>query len=142
MYAPPLFRDRSDTAQLIIGGVVPLIIGGLAGVLVGVSTAAYWAIAVLAFPSLFVTASTGTTDVLVGAMLALALVLWRRPAASAGVLAIAAWFKLAPALLAPIWLASRRGRARARNRCAPAGAPTAYQTDSSASAPVVKPSKI
>jgi hypothetical protein len=71
------------------------------------------AIAVLAFPSLFVTASTGTTDVLVGAMLALALVLWRRPAASAGVLAIAAWFKLAPALLAPIWLASRRGRALA-----------------------------
>jgi hypothetical protein len=48
MYAPPQFRDRSETAQLIIGGVVPMIIGGLAGVLVGVSAAAYWAIAVLA----------------------------------------------------------------------------------------------
>jgi hypothetical protein len=43
-----LFRDRSPTAQLITGGVVPMLVGALAGVLVGVSAGAYWAIAVLA----------------------------------------------------------------------------------------------
>jgi hypothetical protein len=48
MHAPTLFRDRSPTAQLIGGGVLPMVIGGLAGVLVGVSAAGYWAVAVLA----------------------------------------------------------------------------------------------
>jgi hypothetical protein len=48
MGAPTLFRDRSPTAQLVLGGVVPMLIGGLAGVLVGVSAGAYWAIAALA----------------------------------------------------------------------------------------------
>ena len=48
MHAPTLFRDRSPTLQLILGGVVPMLIGGLAGVLVGVSAAAYWVVAVLA----------------------------------------------------------------------------------------------
>jgi hypothetical protein len=48
MHAPPLFRDRSPTAQLVLGGGPPMLIGGLAGVLVGVSAAGYWAVAVLA----------------------------------------------------------------------------------------------
>ncbi len=52
-----------------------------------------------------VTASTGTTDVVVGAMLLFALLFGARPAASSGVLALAAWFKLAPAPSAPLWLA-------------------------------------
>jgi hypothetical protein len=69
------------------------------------------AIGFLAFPSLLITTSTGTTDVVLGGMLLFALLLWRRPTASSGVLALAAWFKLAPAALVPLWLAPRRGRA-------------------------------
>lgn len=72
------------------------------------------AIAWLAFPSVLVTVSTGTTDVVLGAMLAVAVLLWRRPAMACGVLAAAAWFKLAPVLLLPLRLASLRGRALLR----------------------------
>lgn len=43
-----LFRDRSHPAQILLGGVAPALIGGLAGILLGVSSAAYWAISVLA----------------------------------------------------------------------------------------------
>lgn len=45
MEAPPLFRNRSRPAQVVLGGVVPAAIGALAGVLVGTSAAAYWAVA-------------------------------------------------------------------------------------------------
>src|SRR3981081_2118694 len=48
MYMPVLFRDRSRSAQILIGGVVPAVIGALAGVLVGVSSAGYWAIGAVA----------------------------------------------------------------------------------------------
>jgi hypothetical protein len=48
MHTPVLFRDRSRPAQVILGGVVPALVGALAGVLVGASSAAYWAVAVLA----------------------------------------------------------------------------------------------
>lgn len=68
------------------------------------------AVALLTFPSLLVTVSTGTTDVMLAAMLALALILWRRPAAGAAMLAIAGWFKLAPFALLPIRVAPLRGR--------------------------------
>lgn len=68
------------------------------------------ALAWLAFPPLLITASTGTTDVMLAAMLAGALLLWRRPAACSGMLALAGWFKLAPFALLPIWLAPLRGR--------------------------------
>jgi hypothetical protein len=43
-------------------------------------------------------------------MLAVVLLLWRRPGASTALLAAAAWFKLAPAALLPVWLAPLRGR--------------------------------
>jgi hypothetical protein len=72
------------------------------------------AIAVLAFPPLLVTVSTGTTDVVLAAMLALAWLLWRRPGWAMGALSGAAWFKAAPALLVPLLLASHRGRAAVR----------------------------
>jgi uncharacterized membrane protein len=68
------------------------------------------AIAVLSFPGFLITTSTGTTDVLMAAMLAGALVLWRRPGAGAATLAVAGWFKLAPFALVPVFLASLRGR--------------------------------
>jgi hypothetical protein len=45
---PPLFRDRSRPVQIVLGGVVPALIGALQGVLIGASSAAYWAVAVLA----------------------------------------------------------------------------------------------
>jgi hypothetical protein len=53
--------------------------------------------------------SSGTTDVVLAAMLTFAVVLWRRPAASMALLAIAGWFKLAPFALVPVWLAPHRG---------------------------------
>lgn len=64
----------------------------------------------LSFPPLLITVSTGTTDVVLAAMLLFAVLLWRAPAASSGLLAAAAWFKLAPAAVLPIWLAPLRGR--------------------------------
>jgi hypothetical protein len=68
------------------------------------------ALAWLAFPPLLITASTGTTDVVLAAMLAVAVLLWRRPAACNGVLAVAGWFKLAPFALLAVSLAPLRGR--------------------------------
>jgi Glycosyltransferase family 87 len=71
------------------------------------------ALAVLAFPSVLITASTGTTDIVLAAMLGVALLLWRRPTAASGMLAVAGWFKLAPFALAPVLLAPLRGWALA-----------------------------
>lgn len=84
------------------------------------ATALRGVIAFLAFPPLLVTISTGTTDVVVCAILLAAILLWRRPAIAASVLAAGAWFKLAPAALIPILLAgrSRRSLARALTGCA------------------------
>ena len=67
-------------------------------------------IAWLAFPPLLVTISTGTTDVALAAILVAALLLWQRPALSTTVLALGAWFKLAPIALVPLWLAPLRER--------------------------------
>ena len=72
----------------------------------GLRAATAW----LCFPPLLITVSTGTTDVALAAMLAAALMLWRRPAACSGVLAVAGWFKLAPFALLPVSLAPLRGR--------------------------------
>ena len=68
------------------------------------------AIAWLAFPPVLITASTGTTDVVLGAMLVSAVLLWRRPTACTALLAVAGWFKLAPFALLPVSLAPLRGR--------------------------------
>ena len=72
------------------------------------------AVAFLTFPSLLITVSTGTTDVVLAAMLAVALLLWRRPAACSAMLAVGGWFKLVPFALLPIRLAPLRGRSLAR----------------------------
>jgi hypothetical protein len=72
------------------------------------------AIAWMTFPPLLVTASAGTSDVVLAAMLVGALVLWRHPAGATAVLASSAWFKLAPVALLPMWLARLRGRALLR----------------------------
>ncbi len=72
------------------------------------------AVAWLTFPSLLITVSTGTTDVVLAAMLAIAVLLWRRPALCAGVVAAAGWFKLAPFALVPVTLAPLHGRRLAR----------------------------
>jgi hypothetical protein len=42
MAQPVLFRDRSRSAQIVLGGVIPAVAGAIAGVLVGVSSGAYW----------------------------------------------------------------------------------------------------
>ena len=67
------------------------------------------AIAFLCFPPMLVTISTGTTDIVLCATFALAIAFWRRPGLSTSLLAAGAWFKLAPAVLLPLWLAPRRG---------------------------------
>jgi hypothetical protein len=67
------------------------------------------AIAWLAFPPLMIIVSTGTTDLVLAAMLVFAVLLWRAPAASTAVLALAGWFKLAPFALLPVWLAPLHG---------------------------------
>jgi Glycosyltransferase family 87 len=68
-------------------------------------------ICILAFPAMLVTVSTGTTDVALGAMLALALLVWRRPGWGAAILSAAAWFKAAPVAILPLAFARARGRA-------------------------------
>ena len=72
----------------------------------GLRAALVW----LSFPAVLITVSTGTTDIVLAAMLLLAVLLWRRPAASCAMLAAAGWFKLAPFALVPVWLAPLRGR--------------------------------
>jgi len=72
----------------------------------GLRSALTW----LSFPPLLIIASTGTTDVVLAAMLAFAVLLWRRPGASMALLAVAGWFKLTPFALVPVWLAPLRGR--------------------------------
>lgn len=68
------------------------------------------ALAWLTLPPLLVTVSTGTSDVLLGALLLAALALARRPLASAATILLAGWFKVVPFALLPIWLARLRGR--------------------------------
>jgi Glycosyltransferase family 87 len=68
------------------------------------------AVAWLAFPPLLITVSTGTTDVVLAAMLLAAVLLWRRPAACSALLTSAGWFKLAPFALLTVSLAPLRGR--------------------------------
>lgn len=69
------------------------------------------AIAVLAFPPMLVTVSTGTTDVALAAMLLLVFVLWHRPGWGMAALSAAAWFKAAPVALVPLLFGRLRGRA-------------------------------
>ena len=68
------------------------------------------ALAWLAFPTLLVTVSSGTTDVALAAMLLGAVALRRRPVTACALIAAAGYFKLAPFLLLPLWLAPLRGR--------------------------------
>lgn len=68
----------------------------------------------LAFPPVLAAVSTGTTDVVLALMLVFAVLLWRRPGLSTGLLAAGAWFKLAPLALLPMRLAPLRGRALGR----------------------------
>ncbi len=76
------------------------------------------AIAVLAFPPMLVTVSTGTTDVALAAMLVAVLALWHRPGWGATVLSGAAWFKVAPLAIMPLLLARLRGRELIRGAAA------------------------
>jgi len=68
------------------------------------------ALAWLVYPPLFSAVSSGTSDLLLAALLVGALVLARRRLASATLLIVAGWFKLVPFALLPIWLARLRGR--------------------------------
>lgn len=80
----------------------------LAQVEAGLRAAVAW----LAFPPLLATVSTGTTDLVLAAMLVGAIAAWQRPALCSAALGAAAWFKLAPAALLVLVFAPLRGRAR------------------------------
>jgi len=66
----------------------------------------------LAFPSVLLTASSGTNDVLIFAALAWALVWCAHPRRSTVLVTAAALAKVAPLALVPLWVARYRGRAR------------------------------
>jgi hypothetical protein len=120
-------RSDWDSVDLALGaGVVAVLAVALALALAGrawrprgrggrdAESALCTALTWLAFPPLLITASTGTTDTVLAALLVFTVLAWRRPAACAALLSAAAWFKLAPAALLPIALARARGRERAR----------------------------
>lgn len=67
------------------------------------------AIAWLTFPSVLITVSSGTTDVVLGLVLLLAVVAWRAPTAAVSILAVGGWFKLVPLALAPLAVSRVRG---------------------------------
>ena len=67
------------------------------------------AIAWLTFPTVLITVSTGTTDVVLALVLLFALAAWRRPTIATAILALGAWFKLVPLALAPLAFARLRG---------------------------------
>lgn len=48
MHAPPLFRDRPRSIQILLGGVVPLAFGAVVGIALGISASAYWGLSALA----------------------------------------------------------------------------------------------
>jgi hypothetical protein len=48
MEMPTLFRTRRRSAQVALGGAVPLAFGAVVGVVLGISAGAYWALAILA----------------------------------------------------------------------------------------------
>ncbi len=62
------------------------------------------AIAWLTFPPVLATVASGTTDIVLATVLVGTLLLWRWPSISATVLAAAAWFKLVPLALLPVWI--------------------------------------
>ena len=77
----------------------------------GLRAALIW----LSFPPVLAAVSSGTTDVLLALMLVFAVLLWRRPGLSTGLLTAAAWFKLAPLALLPVRVFPLRGRALRRS---------------------------
>jgi hypothetical protein len=47
-YSPVLFCERPRSVQFLVAGVVPAALGAVAGLLLGVTSAGYWAIALIA----------------------------------------------------------------------------------------------
>ena len=48
MHAPPLFRNRPRSAQIVLGGLIPAAFGAACGLVLGVSATAYWAMQIIA----------------------------------------------------------------------------------------------
>jgi hypothetical protein len=71
-------------------------------------------LALLAYPPVMVTTSSGANDMVLAALAAWALVTFRRPGTSSLLLALGGWVKLIPLVIFPVWLARFRGPALAR----------------------------
>jgi Glycosyltransferase family 87 len=93
-------------ARLARRAALPASLTGEAERAAGLRAALAW----LTFPPLLLTVSSGTSDVLLAALLLGALVLAHRRLAAASVVILAGWFKLVPFALLPVWLAPLRGR--------------------------------
>lgn len=48
MQMPVLFRDRPQSVQIALAGVVPFVFGAVVGVVLGISSGGYWALSALA----------------------------------------------------------------------------------------------
>ena len=48
LYAPTMFDDRPQAAQIVIAVLIPIALGALAGILIGASATAYWILGVVA----------------------------------------------------------------------------------------------
>jgi hypothetical protein len=84
--------------------------GPAAGERAGEEGALRAAICLLSFPGLLITASSGSSDIVVALILAGALAIWRRPALCSAALAFGALFKVVPGALLALALAPLRGR--------------------------------
>lgn len=120
-------RDSWDEATGGLVGNVVLLAACLAGLAAATRSPRRWPaiVAFLAFPAALMSTSSGANDIMIAALLIWAFAWWARPAASAGLVALAGAAKLAPLVLLPLWLArldDRRDRLRALAVCAAVGA--------------------
>jgi hypothetical protein len=103
----PVTDAWSDTSGALLVTALAALAGALAmRRLAGTRAVLAW----LAFPPVLLAASSGSNDVVLAACLAWLLVLAADARRSAGLLAVAAWTKVVPLVLAPLWLARRRKR--------------------------------
>ena len=96
------FSDRSGA--LVVAAAATAAAGAAFHRLAGPRGVLAW----LAFPPVVLTASGGSNDMVLAALLAWALALWASVGRSSLLLAAAAWVKVVPLVLVPVWLARLR----------------------------------
>jgi Glycosyltransferase family 87 len=101
----PVTNPFSDlTGSLAVAAVSALAAGAALHRVGGLRAALAW----FSFAPMVLAAASGSNDLLLAAALAWAVALAHRRGASLTALAAAAWIKVVPVMLLPLWLASRR----------------------------------